>query len=90
SDERLQYAEGWYAEQKPDAEDVTLSGWVVQRRCAHLKADLTRFGKVEDGVLTCQMHGWKWDLASGRCLTSAGHEIRSRPAELPAVVAPNP
>ena len=90
SDERLQYAEGWYAEQKPDAEDVILSGWVVQRRCAHLKADLTRFGKVEDGVLTCQMHGWKWDLASGRCLTSAGHEIRSRPAELPAVVAPNP
>jgi len=84
SDERLQYAEGWYAEQKPDAEDVTIAGWVVQRRCAHLKADLTRFGKVADGVLTCQMHGWKWDLASGRCLTSAGHEIRSRPAGTPA------
>ncbi|MGH3740020.1 MAG: Rieske 2Fe-2S domain-containing protein [Micromonosporaceae bacterium] len=80
SEERLNYAEGWYAEQKPDAEDITLDGWVMQRRCAHLKADLTRFGKVEDGVLTCQMHGWKWDLASGRCLTSVGHDIRSRPA----------
>ena len=81
SEERLQYAEGWYAEQKPDLEDVTLDGWVVQRRCAHLKADLTRFGIVDDGTLTCQLHGWKWDLASGRCLTSAGHELRSRRAD---------
>ncbi|MBA3489888.1 MAG: MBL fold metallo-hydrolase [Longispora sp.] len=77
SEERINYAEGWYAEQKPDAEDITLDGWTVQRRCPHLKADLGRFGKVEDGVLTCQMHGWKWDLNSGKCLTSAGHEIRS-------------
>ncbi len=46
SEERLQYAEGWYDEHQraTDAEDVTLEGWVVQRRCPHLKADLTRFG----------------------------------------------
>jgi UDP-MurNAc hydroxylase len=81
SDERLQYAEGWYAEQKPDAEDVRLGDWVVQRRCPHLKADLTRFAIVEGDTLTCQLHGWKFDLASGRCLTSVGHEIRSSPAE---------
>jgi len=81
SEERLQYAEGWYAEQKPDAEDVRLGDWIVQRRCPHLKADLTRFGIVENGVLTCQLHGWKFDLASGRCLTSVGHEVRSRPAD---------
>jgi UDP-MurNAc hydroxylase len=81
SEERLQYAEGWYAEQKPDAEDVKLGDWIVQKRCPHLKADLTRFAKIEDGVLTCQMHGWKFDLASGRCLTSVGHELRSRPAD---------
>lgn len=77
SEERLNYAEGWYAEQKPDAEDVRLDGWTVQRRCPHLKADLTRFGKVEDGVLTCQMHGWKWNLNTGKCLTSVGHTIRA-------------
>jgi UDP-MurNAc hydroxylase len=77
SEERLQYAEGWYAEQRPDAEDVTINGWVVQRRCPHLKADLTRFGIVEGDQLTCQLHGWKFDLKSGRCLTSVGHEIRS-------------
>jgi UDP-MurNAc hydroxylase len=81
SEERLQYAEGWYAEQKPDAEDITMGGWVVQRRCPHLKADLTRFGKIDDGVLTCYLHGWKFDLASGRCLTSVGHEIRASRAD---------
>ncbi len=80
SDERLQYAEGWYAEQKPDAEDVRLGDWTVQRRCPHLKADLTRFGIVDGDTLTCQLHGWKFDLVSGKCLTSVGHEIRSSPA----------
>jgi UDP-MurNAc hydroxylase len=84
SEERLQYAEGWYAEQRPDAEDIRMDGWVVQRRCPHLKADLTRFGKIDDGVLTCQLHGWKFDLASGRCLTSVGHEIRASRADQPA------
>ena len=83
SEERLQYAEGWYAEQKPDAEDVTLDGWLVQRRCPHLKADLTRFGIIDGTTLTCQLHGWRFDLASGKCLTSAGHEIRARRADAP-------
>ncbi|GAB3972115.1 MBL fold metallo-hydrolase [Plantactinospora veratri] len=79
SEERLQYAEGWYDEHEraTDAEDITLGDWVVQRRCPHLKADLTRFGIVEDNQLTCQLHGWRFDLASGRCLTSVGHSIRA-------------
>jgi len=28
-------------------------------------------------VLTCQMHGWKWRLSDGKCLTSVGHSLRS-------------
>ena len=79
-EERLNYAEGWFAEQNTDDENIELEGWEVQRRCPHLKADLTKFGKVEDGVLTCQMHGWKWRLKDGSCLTSVGHPIRSAPA----------
>jgi UDP-MurNAc hydroxylase len=80
SEERLQYAEGWYDENEraTDAEDITLDGWVLQRRCPHLKADLTRFGVVDGDTLTCQLHGWRFDLPSGRCLTSAGHQLRSR------------
>jgi UDP-MurNAc hydroxylase len=87
SEERLQYAEGWYDEHQrtSDTEDVRLGGWQVQRRCPHLKADLTRFGVIEGNVLTCQLHGWKFDLSSGRCLTSVGHTIRAKPAETAAV-----
>jgi UDP-MurNAc hydroxylase len=80
-EERLNYAEGWFAEQSTDDEEITLDDWVLQRRCPHLKADLTRFGHIEDGVLTCQMHGWKWKLATGACLTSVGHPVRSRPVD---------
>ncbi|MES1170240.1 MAG: Rieske 2Fe-2S domain-containing protein, partial [Leifsonia sp.] len=50
---------------------------MVQRRCPHLRADLTKTGKIEDGVLTCSLHDWSWDLASGKCLTSQGHPIRA-------------
>jgi UDP-MurNAc hydroxylase len=83
SEERLQYAEGWYDEHQRhvDAEDITLDGWRVQRRCPHLKADLSRFGIVAGNKLTCQLHGWQFDLASGRCLTSVGHEIRASRAD---------
>ncbi len=75
SEERLQYAEGWYAEQKPDAEDVRLGDWIVQRRCPHLKADLTRFGIIDGHTLTCQLHGWQFDLASGPVPDERGPRI---------------
>ena len=82
SEERLQYAEGWYDEHEKhtEAEDVTLGDWVVQRRCPHLKADLTRFGIVDGETLTCQLHGWRFDLTTGKCLTSVGHQLRARRA----------
>lgn len=82
SEERLQYAEGWYDEHERsvEAEDIQLGDWLVQRRCPHLKADLSRFGVIEDGTLTCQMHGWKFDLATGRCLNGVGRQLRARPA----------
>jgi UDP-MurNAc hydroxylase len=79
SEERINYVEGWYVESDAAtaAETTVLDGWEVQRRCPHLKADLSRFGQVDDGVLTCQMHGWKWRLSDGKCLTSVGHDIRA-------------
>ena len=81
SPERIDYVENWYDEQNDDGADVELDGWRVQRRCPHLRADLTKFGSVTDGVLTCALHGWRFDLPTGRCLTSAGHEIRAAPLE---------
>jgi UDP-MurNAc hydroxylase len=85
SQERLQYAEGWYDEHErsTDAEDIQLGDWLVQRRCPHLKADLSRFGVIDGNTLTCQLHGWKFDLPSGRCLTSVGRQLRARQVSRP-------
>jgi UDP-MurNAc hydroxylase len=76
--ERLQYAEGWYAEKAPVTQFWETDGYRVQRRCPHLKSDLTKFASVENGILTCSLHGWQFDLETGRCLTSDDHWIYSR------------
>jgi len=87
--DRLMYAEGWYARQEDDEPDIQLGDWIVQRRCPHLQGDLSRFGKTDGTTLTCTMHGWQFDLATGRCLASDAprHRLRSRPAHSPAVAA---
>ncbi|OBF30028.1 Rieske 2Fe-2S domain-containing protein [Mycobacterium sp. ACS4331] len=77
TDERIAYADGWFAEAHDDSSSITLDGWEIQRRCPHLKADLSKFGVVEGSTLTCNLHGWQWNLDNGRCLTSRGHELRS-------------
>jgi UDP-MurNAc hydroxylase len=77
--ERLSYAEGWYAEQEEPDDLVRIGDYMVQRRCPHLKADLARFGEVHDGVLQCGMHGWRFDLATGHCLTSEAHHLVAFP-----------
>jgi UDP-MurNAc hydroxylase len=78
TDERIAYADGWFAEAHDDSASTELSGWEIQRRCPHLKADLSKFGVVEGDTLTCNLHGWQWNLPTGRCITSRGHELRSR------------
>lgn len=77
TDERIAYADGWFAEAHDDSASITLDGWEIQRRCPHLKADLSKFGVVEGSTLTCNLHGWQWNLQNGRCLTTKGHELRS-------------
>ena len=77
SEQRIDYVQNWYEAQSDDGEDVRLGEWLVQRRCPHLRADLAQAGTVENGILTCSLHDWKFDLATGRCLTTQGHEIRA-------------
>ncbi len=77
--ERIQYAEKFYAE-KADIQQLWESdGYRIQRHCPHLKADLTRFGKIENGILTCALHGWQYELSTGRCLTSEGYRLFAQP-----------
>jgi UDP-MurNAc hydroxylase len=77
TDERIAYADGWFAEAHDDSAATELCGWEIQRRCPHLKADLSKFGVIEGDTLTCNLHGWQWNLPTGRCLTSNGHPLRA-------------
>jgi UDP-MurNAc hydroxylase len=73
--ERLEYAEGYYAEKNHENQFFEAAGYSIQRRCPHLRADLTRFSHIDDGILTCTLHGWQFDLESGACLTSDDRRI---------------
>ncbi len=88
SEERLQYVEGWYAEEGAQGEECRAGNYLVQRRCPHLKADLVRFGRVDGNTLRCSMHGWAFDTPTGRCLTTEGYRLRSRPDDEPDVPHP--
>ncbi|MBJ7291261.1 Rieske 2Fe-2S domain-containing protein [Williamsia sp.] len=79
--ERIAYADGWFSEAHDDSASIQKDGWEIQRRCPHLKADLSKFGVIEGDKLTCNLHGWSWDLPTGRCLTSKGHELRASKIE---------
>jgi UDP-MurNAc hydroxylase len=58
--------------------DIELGEWIVQRRCPHRNADLSVFADIEGTTLTCTLHGWRFDLETGRCLTAADHPLRVR------------
>ena len=91
--DRMMYAEGWFARERDDEVDIQLDDWIVQRRCPHMQGDLSKFGETDGTTLTCTVHGWRFDLATGRCLVSDApeHRLRSRPADAadPADAAAN-
>lgn len=66
----------------PDAsEEIELGGYIMERACPHRQADLSVFGEIEDGVLVCTLHGWRFDLATGDCLTASDRRLRVRRAD---------
>lgn len=82
--ERMAYCEGWYATRaEGSGEPMWRCGdYLVQKRCPHLRADLERFATVNDGILECRVHHWRFELATGRCLTSDDDEHRLRTVAL--------
>lgn len=66
--------------------EIELGDYVVQRRCPHRNADLSVFGEIEPGpdgdALVCTLHGWRFDCASGRCLTAADNPVSIRRRDL--------
>jgi UDP-MurNAc hydroxylase len=80
--ERIRRAEAealWRLHPPTEVEpDIELGDWVVQRRCPHRNADLAVFGEIEGCELVCTLHGWRFDLATGRCLTADDRALRVR------------
>jgi UDP-MurNAc hydroxylase len=74
--ERIDYVEQSYGRQRRADEFFERDGWKIERYCPHRQADLTRFAEIEDGVLTCSLHHWQFDLETGVCLTSADRHLR--------------
>ena len=79
--ERMQRAEAEAAARNappPPSPEIEMGDWVVERYCPHRRADLSSFGEIDGTTLTCTLHGWKFDLESGRCLTASDHQLRVR------------
>jgi UDP-MurNAc hydroxylase len=58
--------------------ELEIGDYVVQRTCPHRGADLAVFGEADGCTLTCTLHGWKFDLDTGRCLTADDRTLRVR------------
>jgi len=77
SAERMAYVELCHGRARSRTDETfERDGWRIERWCPHRQADLTRFGEIADGVLTCSLHHWRFDLATGRCLTSDDRHLR--------------
>jgi UDP-MurNAc hydroxylase len=79
--ERLAVLEEYLAKKQaatPIDDEIAIGEYMVERRCPHKGADLGRFGEVDGCVLTCNMHGWQFDLETGACLNHADHPISAR------------
>jgi UDP-MurNAc hydroxylase len=62
SPERIAYVERCHrAVRRRTDEFFERDGWRIERWCPHRQADLTRFGEIADGVLTCSLHHWRFD-----------------------------
>ena len=66
----------------PPSEEIRIGDYVVERYCPHRRADLSVFGECDGDQLVCTLHGWKFDLTTGRCLTADDRSLRVRRASV--------
>ncbi len=79
SPERVDFLERAVGAAHGEVDEMVVVGeWEVQRWCPHRQADLSQFGVVDDGTLTCTMHGWTFDLETGTCHNAKNRHLASR------------
>jgi UDP-MurNAc hydroxylase len=64
-----------------ELQEIACGDYMIERFCPHRQADLSVFGELDGSVLTCTLHGWRFDLDTGRCLTATDHSLRVRPRD---------
>ncbi|MFD0529666.1 Rieske (2Fe-2S) protein [Kitasatospora arboriphila] len=72
-------------------ETVRRDGLRLQRWCPHAGEDLAH-AVIADGVVECPRHHWRWDAATGACLSGGSLPLRvePEPTEPEAVPVPVP
>ena len=63
------------------SDEITIGDYIVERYCPHRKADLSVFGECSGTELVCTLHGWKFDLETGECLTAQDRKLVVRRAQ---------
>ena len=59
------------------------SVYATDNQCPHMGYPLTR-GRVRGGVLTCDWHGWSYDMGGGGCFTGGCDDLATFPVEVRA------
>src|SRR5678815_3935393 len=55
--------------------------YATDNQCPHMGYPLTR-GRVRNGVLTCDWHGWSYDMKGGGCFTGGCDDLDTFPIEV--------
>jgi nitrite reductase/ring-hydroxylating ferredoxin subunit len=55
--------------------------YATDNQCPHMGYPLTR-GRVRHGVLTCDWHGWSYDMKGGGCFTGGCDDLDTFPVEV--------
>ena len=55
--------------------------YATDNQCPHMGYPLTR-GAIRHGVLTCDWHGWSFDLEGGGCFVGGCDDLATFPVEI--------
>ena len=63
--------------------------YATDNQCPHMGYPLTR-GAIRHGVLTCDWHGWSFDLEGGGCFVGGCDDLATFPVEFAAMKSGGP
>jgi nitrite reductase (NADH) small subunit len=55
----------------------------IDGACRHAKANLA-YGKLEGEIVECFMHGWRYNVKTGECLTHDYGRVKQHPVKIEA------